>query len=68
MKTKVMSEEEAYRHWDACKDAHGRGDANVTMLSDSWAGGYTVQYCLAGTCTVSRTVSGDVASYAGRWH
>lgn len=63
-----MTTEEAYRNWEACKEAHERGDKNATVVRDSWTGGYTVQYKLYATCTVSRTVSGDVATYAGSWH
>lgn len=65
---KSMTTTEAYRHWEACKEAHERQDPKITMIRDSWTDGYTVQYTCKGTCTVSRTVSHEVVSYAGKWH
>lgn len=66
--SKAMTTEEAYRHWEACKEAHGKQDPNVTMVRDSWTNGYTVQYTCKGRCTVARTVSCEVATFCGKWH
>lgn len=68
MKNLSMTQSEAAKHWDACKEAFERKDPNVTMIRDSWTDGYTVQFKLAGTCTVCRTVSREVATFSGSWH
>ena len=66
-KDKAMSNEEAYKHWDTLSEAFQAKDKRVTMIRDSWQGGFTVQFQLAGTCVVTRTVQNEMVSYCGRW-
>jgi hypothetical protein len=62
-----MTTSQAAKHWDACNEAFQRKDPNVKMIRDSWEGGYTVQFHLAGTCIVTRTVSHEKATFCGKW-
>ena len=67
MKDKQMRTEQAYREFYTSRDAFQAKDDRITMIRDSWEGGYTIQFTHFACNVVSMVVSGDVISYSGRW-
>lgn len=67
MKNKTMTKECAYREFHISQEAFHAKDERITMIRDSWEGGYTVQFTHFACNVVSMVVSGEVVSYSGRW-
>ena len=63
----AMTKDQAEREYYTLEDAYKSKHPNVSMIRDSWDGGWTIKYTLSGTCRVTRTFQGGSVETVGIW-